>query len=94
MRRTSMLLVLWLCGCGKAADPPPRQPAAQPAALAPVPQPMASKPAAAKMAMIEVPADKRQLERLLAAGYTVHDKHMHPPGVKNCPFEMGGGVVQ
>lgn len=44
--------------------------------------------------MIPVPADKAQLERMLAMGYTVHEDHMHAPGVKECPFNMGGSVVQ
>jgi hypothetical protein len=47
-----------------------------------------------KAAMLAVPEDKQQLERLLALGYTVHEDHLHPPGVKECPFNMGGGVVQ
>jgi tRNA G26 N,N-dimethylase Trm1 len=65
----------------------------------PVPAPAAQSTsqdsrATAKMTMMEIPADKRQLERLLAMGYSVHENHMHPPGVKNCPFDMGGSVVQ
>jgi hypothetical protein len=32
---------------------------------------------------------------MLAMGYTVHDDHMHPPGVKECPLDKeGGSVVQ
>jgi hypothetical protein len=55
---------------------------------------MTSKPTAAQAAMIPVPTDKAQLERMLAMGYTVHEDHMHAPGVKECPFNMGGSVVQ
>jgi hypothetical protein len=47
-----------------------------------------------KPAVLEVPDDKQQLKRLLALGYTVHEDHLHPPGMKQCPFNMGGGVVQ
>jgi hypothetical protein len=47
-----------------------------------------------KPAMLVVPKDKSQLQRMLAMGYTVHEDHMHPPGVKECPFNMGGSIVQ
>ena len=55
---------------------------------------MTSTPNVAQAAMIPVPTDKAQLERVLAMGYTVHEDHMHAPGVKECPFNMGGSVVQ
>jgi hypothetical protein len=55
---------------------------------------VAGQMASKKPAMLSVPADKQQLERLLAMGYTVHDDHLHPPGVKECPFDMGGSVVE
>lgn len=95
MRRMSVMLILTLCACGKAADRTPRDPAAQPPVPAPIAQSnMPGNRATAKMAMMEVPSDKRQLERLVAMGYTVHENHLHPPGVKSCPFDMGGSVVQ
>jgi hypothetical protein len=48
-----------------------------------------------EMKLIPIPTDKAQLKRLLAAGYTIHKDHMHPPGVKSCPFDKsGGGVVE
>jgi hypothetical protein len=47
------------------------------------------------MHLIPIPKDKAQLDRLLAMGYTIHENHMHPPGVKECPFDKnGGGVVE
>jgi hypothetical protein len=55
---------------------------------------IAGKTAPTKATLLEVPEDKQQLDRLLAMGYTVHDEHLHPPGTKECPFDMGGGVVQ
>ena len=95
MRHVSMLLVLGLWACGKDADPPQQQSPTQTAAPASVPRAtMPGKPAATQMAMMEVPDDKQQLERMLAMGYTVHENHLHSPGVKECPFDMGGGVVQ
>jgi hypothetical protein len=96
MRRFALLLLLAAGACGsegeRTASPP-----AQDAAAAPPMAPqstVAGNAAAAKPAMLEVPADKAQLQRLTALGYTVHEEHMHPPGTKECPFDMGGGVVQ
>jgi hypothetical protein len=43
--------------------------------------------------MIPIPKDKAQLDRMLAMGYTVHEDHMHPPGVKECAFDKGAGSV-
>jgi hypothetical protein len=50
--------------------------------------------AAAKAGVIPIPRDKAQLGRLLAMGYKIHEDHLHPPGMKECPFNMGGSVVQ
>ncbi|HEX6072227.1 MAG TPA: hypothetical protein VFY95_04385 [Sphingomicrobium sp.] len=95
MREIAILVAVGFCACGKEADPV-AQPAQAPAATsAAAPQsPVAGKMAPTKAAMLAVPEDKQQLERLLALGYTVHEDHLHPPGVKECPFNMGGGVVQ
>ena len=97
MRRTAVFLALGLCSCGKEADPA-AQPTQAPAAAAVKPMAAQSKVsgqmASKKPAMLAVPADKQQLDRLLAMCYTVHDDHLHPPGVKECPFDMGGSVVQ
>ena len=43
--------------------------------------------------MIPMPKDKAQLKRLLAMGYTIHDDHLHAPGVIGCP-EMSEKPVQ
>jgi hypothetical protein len=47
----------------------------------------------AAMHSIPVPKDKAQLDRMLAMGYTVHEDHMHPPGVKECPLDKAGSSV-
>lgn len=97
MRRLAVLLLLGAGACSRQAD---REAAQPPPATAVATAPMApqstvaGKPAPTKAAMMEVPKDKARLERLLAMGYTVHDDHLHPPGVKECPFNMGGSVVQ
>lgn len=35
--------------------------------------------------MLPIPKDHAQFERLLAMGYTVHEDHLHAPGVTSCP---------
>jgi hypothetical protein len=95
MKRVAILLALGLCACGNESKTAVQRAPAQAVVPAPAAQSMvAGKLAATKAEMIMVPADKQQLARLLALGYTVHEDHLHPPGVKNCPFDMGGGVVQ
>lgn len=47
----------------------------------------------AEMKLMPIPKDKAQLIRLLSMGYTIHEQHMHPPGVKSCPFDKQGGSV-
>jgi len=93
MRLLPIIIFMGLASCGQAGDQrsAQRSPQAPPAAPA---ESMTSKPTAAQAAMIPVPTDKAQLERMLAMGYTVHEDHMHAPGVKECPFNMGGSVVQ
>jgi hypothetical protein len=94
MKLLPAILLLGLASCGEAGDDRTAQRSAQPAAAAAPAELVASKPATAQAAMIPVPDDKTQLDGMLAMGYTVHEKHMHAPGVKACPFNMGGSVVQ
>jgi hypothetical protein len=89
-------LVLGLAACGQQpAQQKAEQRAAAPEATATAPQSkMYPTPAAARAAVLPVPEDKQQLARLLSLGYKVHEDHLHPPGMKECPFNMGGSVVQ
>jgi predicted flap endonuclease-1-like 5' DNA nuclease len=43
--------------------------------------------------MIPIPKDRAQLKRLLAMGYTIHEDHLHAPGVTSCP-KMSENPVQ
>jgi|KBSSwiStaDraftv2_1062776.scaffolds.fasta_scaffold03736_18 hypothetical protein len=94
MKLLPIIMLVGLASCGDAGDQPVARRSAQPTAAEAPAKSMASKPVAAQAAMIPVPTDKAQLERMLAMGYTVHEDHMHAPGVKECPFNMGGSVVQ
>ena len=93
MKRFALVLALSLGACGKGAAPPVQAPKASAPATSAIPT-MASKPMAMER-MIPVPTDKAQLKRMLTMGYTVHEDHMHPPGVQECAFDKtGGSVVQ
>lgn len=43
--------------------------------------------------LVPRPADKAQLDRLILAGYTPHDDHMHAPGANECPINKGTEAV-
>ena len=95
MRRYPIFLLIGLAACADQADPVANETAkpAAPTGIAATQSMVGAKQAA--MHTIAVPKDKAQLGRMLAMGYTVHDDHMHPPGVKECPLDKeGGSVVQ
>jgi len=91
MKRIALVLAFSLTACGEDAAPPVQSPKASAPATSAMPT-MASKPKTMER-MILVPTDKAQLKRMLAMGYTVHEDHMHPPGVKECAFDKAGGSV-
>ena len=91
MKPFALVLAFSLTACGKDAAPPVQSPKASAPATSAMPT-MASKPKTMER-MILVPTDKAQLKRMLAMGYTVHEDHMHPPGVKECAFDKAGGSV-
>lgn len=97
MRHFAVLLVLGVAACGRPAETktarePSKAPTATSVAAA---QSMIAGRATAEMRLIPIPSDKAQLNRMLAAGYTIHKDHMHPPGVKSCPLDKNsGGVVE
>jgi hypothetical protein len=91
MKCLAIFLLVALAACGRQADPKPAQ--AQAAAGMAAAQSMMPGKAGAEMHMIPIPKDKAQLDRLLAMGYTIHQDHMHPPGVKECPFDKNSGSV-
>ena len=96
MKRLTILLLLALPACAKHADDKSAQPRApKPLALPSTSAPQSAMPgkAPAEMKLIPIPRDKAQLARLVAMGYTIHQDHMHPPGVNSCPFDKSGGSV-
>ena len=89
MRLFVALLVLGAAACGQQPETKEAVVASVPADT-PLPPPVAPR----KSMLVPMPEDKAALLRLEAMGYTVHDNHLHQPGVKACPMDMSGGPVQ
>jgi len=87
--RGLVLIALTVCACERQ----PQQGAQGPAPTAAdqlIPTgDQASKPPA----IVPMPKDQAQLDRMILAGYTPHGKHLHPPGVKECPLAQGSEAV-
>lgn len=88
MKRLLVVIVLAGAACEREPqDTAARPPAEQNATLAT--QAPTSKPPA----IVPMPSDKAELDRMILAGYTPHGTHMHPPGVKECPLVHGTEAV-
>lgn len=94
--RIVILSLLALTACAKQPDKQSAQQlparAAEGPSIAAAQSPMPAK-AGGQMKEIPIPKDKAQLARLVSIGYTIHEDHMHPPGVKSCPLDKNGGSV-
>lgn len=90
MRYIVVPMMIAVCGCGEQErrDPAPPAPADAVSPMVPA-APKVSQPAA----MIPLPKDQAETDRLILAGYTPHSDHMHAPGVKVCPLVQGGEAV-
>ena len=44
-------------------------------------------------AVVPLPKNQADLDRMILAGYTPHGSHLHPPGVKECPLAQGSEAV-
>lgn len=88
MMRLLILAALAACAC----DRQPQQNVANPVAPSNdmlAPQGPTSKPPA----VVPMPQDQAELDRLILAGYTPHGDHLHRPGVKECPLAQGSEAV-
>lgn len=77
MRVLAIVLILGACG------QKPAEQAGEP--LAGAGQPAMPATPVKQAAMLSVPEDPAQLKRIQAMGYTVHEDHLHAPGVSTCP---------
>jgi len=87
MKKLAVALVM-LAACSQQKQPETR-PAPRQATAATLPSNAPQK----QSLMLPIPKDHAQLERLLAMGYTVHEDHLHAPGVTSCP-KMSENPVQ
>jgi hypothetical protein len=85
---TAILLLLGACS---ESQPEREASAAAPAAAAELPT-VAAASAPQTSPLMAMPEDAEALKRLQAMGYTVHEDHLHAPGVTSCP-KMGDDPV-
>lgn len=85
------LLILTALAAAACDRQPQASPAKPPQATSNV---LASQgPTTKPPAVVPMPKDQPELDRLILAGYTPHGSHLHPPGVKECPLAQGSEAV-
>ena len=89
MNRLILLIALVATACEREAGQDAAAPApAAPDATLPAQAPMSKPPA-----VVPLPGDQAELDRMILAGYTPHMDHLHPPGVNECPLTKGTEAV-
>ncbi|HEU4705127.1 MAG TPA: hypothetical protein VFS45_05415 [Sphingomicrobium sp.] len=84
--RIIITALLMLGACSPEPEAARDERPAAPAAGQAAPQPRQSS------MLMSVPDDPEALKKLVAMGYSVHDDHLHAPGVTSCP-KMGEDPV-
>ena len=87
MKHAWLLLAPLAAGCGQDSEERSSMPQPAPTDAAATEQ--TSKPPA----VVPLPADQAQLDRMILAGYTPHADHLHAPGVEQCPLAKGTEAV-
>jgi hypothetical protein len=88
MKRHLILIALAACACDRQSQQSASEPTAPADGMLKTQAPVSKPPA-----VVPMPKDQAQLDRMILAGYTPHGKHLHPPGVKECPLAQGGEAV-
>ena len=89
MKRPLALIALAVCSCERQ----PHQSAAVPATPAPDGVLASQGPTSKPPAVVSMPKDQAELDRMILAGYTPHGNHLHRPGVNECPLTQGSEAV-
>ena len=89
MKQVFALIALTTCACERVDQQSAKAPPAKPAEEILPSQGPTSKPAA----VVSIPKDQAELDRMILAGYTPHGTHLHPPGMKECPLAQGREAV-
>jgi hypothetical protein len=87
--RKIVLIALTICACERQSQQVAQGPTSAVSNQLLTTGGKASKPAA----VVPMPTDQAQLDRMILAGYTPHGKHLHPPGVNECPLAQGSDAV-
>ena len=89
MKRVFVLIALAACACGRQEQ----QSATVPTATTPDEVMTSQGPTSEPPAVVPIPKDQAELDRMILAGYTPHADHLHSPGVKECPLAQGSEAV-
>jgi hypothetical protein len=79
-------------GCEKSPAEEAQAPAENSSAPAVAALPGMAAPASLPPGLMALPEDPAAVKRLADLGYTVHEDHLHAPGVKECPL-MGNDPI-
>lgn len=89
MRPFVLLLLLAAGACDRGAEQRTAAPAPSATDVAISQNASVSKPPA----LVPMPKDRAEIDRMILAGYTPHADHLHAPGVKECPLAEGSEAV-
>ena len=89
MKRLALLIAVAACSC----EHEPQKDTTAPAPAVPDEVLTTQGPASKPPAVVAMPKDQAELDRMILAGYTPHGEHLHPPGVKECPLAQGSEAV-
>ena len=89
MKRLIALLMLGACAC----DSEPQEKVATPPAAMPEAGMAKDERISKAPLVLPMPKDQAELDRMILAGYTPHEGHLHPPGVSKCPLADGKEAV-
>lgn len=94
MTNRMILLALTLAACGRSPEPAAKSAEADRAAAAEALNVVEGNVARSKIpAVVPLPKDQAELDRMILAGYTPHADHLHSPGVNECPLTKGTDAV-
>ena len=88
MRQILIAMALMVGGCDRQTQPAAEAPPAGGAEI------IATNGAQSKIpAVVPLPTDQAEIDRMILAGYTPHADHLHSPGVNECPLSKGNDAV-